>query len=83
MRNKCLSFSITAHIIVTIVQPLQLIQNFKSKGTVYKIFNSSSNIQKKYIYINLFVRKFLIKTILTNLDLMQNFDLTKSSKTDS
>ena len=65
---SAISFSITPRIIVTIEQILQLFQKFKiKKKNAHKILIAAQKFKKYLKNINLFVfvRKFLIKTILT------------------
>ena len=51
---SAISFSITAHIIVTIVQILQLFQKFKSNKTAHKILIAAQKLKKlikKYKFV--------------------------------
>ena len=50
------------------------LRSLKSNKTVHKILIAAEKLKKKYINLYVFVRKFLMTTILTSFDFMQNFD---------
>ena len=80
---NAISFSITAHIIVTLVQLLQKLQSLKSNKTAHKILIAAQKFKKifkKNMNLFTFVKKFLMKTILVSFDFMQNFDFILISK---
>ena len=80
--TSAISFSITARIIVTKVQLCDCFRSLKSNKTVHKTLIVAQKFKKNIRNINLivFVRKFLIKTILTRFVFMQNFDFILTNK---
>ena len=73
---SAISFSITARIIVTIVQILQLFQKFKIKYKILIAAQKFKKILKKYKFVR-FCKEIFDK------DNFDKFLLIKSTKTDS
>ena len=73
MHNKCYFFlNYRTHF-----YHCNYLRSLKSNKTAYKILIAAPKLKKYLKNLNLFVfvRKFLMKTILTSFDFMQNFDL--------
>ena len=58
------------------------LRSLKSNKTAHKILIAAQKLKKLYKNLNSFVfeRKFLMKTILTSFDFMQNFDFILTYK---